>query len=877
MLLAPLLCASSADFLGNSRTAHAAESAIRLSQVEVTGVTVFKADVIENAMEIGPGDLLDRAKVLHTAENIQSLYRSHGYERVLIETRLLPKGVLEIQVKEGNPTRVADVELIPESEPALSGAREAWRRAQRAMMAVTHIQVGDVLDEEKIASMKRVLQDILVTQEYIGARVDEVRVETVDAPASNAGAKGMSAARWVKLRAIVKLGDRVSFGFRGNQVISSSQLTTIVDQQRTLGLGRDFVSVIKARIEEEYRSLGFAQARIEAYTFENPQSDEKHVTYLIFEGKRISIDAVEFDGNSVFSSGELRERFYALAPNMVQRGWYVEKDVQRGAELVVEWMKSRGYLGAKLVTINKSYVPRARADERNTRFKLVIYLYESEQTILQSVQLTGTSVFSQSDIEKMLGIEEGAPLNVFAFSEGLEKLKAAYRAKGYLSISIDHEGTDKLIRYSDENRVANIHLDLHEGTQFRVGKILIEGRRKTEEKVIHRELTLHEGDVLEEPQLAESETSLRKLGIFSVVRITASDDPDSKDRKIVKVQIEEADPGIVAGGPGFRNDLGIRGFSEFGYTNLWGLNHSIFLNAAANRRIDNSFRFAEYQTQAAYTWPWFLGLNLQFRPVLSLSGTQYRNFDAVTAELGLNWEKRIFRHPNLVGLFSYNLERVKQFDAADELDNGFFVIGSVTPALRLDMRDNPLAPTQGLFSQVSLEFADPILLSQRAPSPIGYYRFQTRTDYTIPLIPMMSWFFSVRTGFEKSTVSRAGDDAYGAIPLIKQYALGGVGSLRGFSEQELNARTSAVKGSLSYVNYRTQLDVPISGGLRMGPFLDAANLRVDSFSFGGLRYGSGFGFHYITPVGPVNLDWGFKLNPLPGEDTNQFYFSIGVL
>jgi outer membrane protein assembly complex protein YaeT len=862
----------------NSRPAVAAESAIRLAQVEVTGVTVFQADAIENTMEIGPGDVLDRAKVLRTAENIQSLYRAHGYERVLIDTRLLPKGVLEIRIKEGSPTRISEIDITPETEPVTPGAREAWKKVQRSLMAVSRIQTGDVLDEEKIASMKRALQDILLNQEYIGARVDDVRVETVDAPASQAGAKD-SAARWVRLQVVVKLGDRVTFGFRGNQVLSSSQLTAIVDQQRTLGLGRDFVSVIKSRIEEEYRSLGYAQVSVESYSFESPQTDEKHVTYRIKEGRRVSIDSVEFDGNTVFSSGELRERFYKIAPNMIQRGWYVEKDVQHGAELLVEWIKSKGYLGAKLVTINKSYVSRAREDERNTRVKLVIYLYESDQTLVQSIQLTGATVFSQGDIEKMLGLKEGSPLNVFAFSEGLEKLKVAYRKKGYLSIGIDNEGTDKLIRYSDENRIANVHLDLHEGAQFKVSKILIEGRKKTEEKIIHRELTLHEGEVLEEPRLAESETALRKLGIFSIVKVTAQDDPDAKDRKIVKVQLEEADPGIIAGGPGFRNDLGIRGFTEFGYTNLWGINHSVFLNASANRRIDHTFRFTEYQAQASYGWPWFMGWNVNFRPALSFSGTEYRNFDAVTAELGLNWEKKLLRSPNLTALFSYNLERVHQFNAPKErdIDNGFFTIGSLTPAMRLDMRDNPLAPTSGLFSQFSFEYADPTLLSQRAPSPIGYYRFQTRTDYTFPLAPMMSLFMSIRTGFEKSTVSREGLDAYGSIPLIKQFALGGVGSLRGFSEQELNTQNTAIKGSLSYVNYRTQLDIPISGGLRVGPFLDAANLRVDSFSFGGLRYGSGFGFHYLTPVGPVNLDWGFKLNPLPGEDTNQFYFSIGVL
>jgi outer membrane protein insertion porin family len=887
LLATPILCAASTGVLSGlllssltmtSRPAAAAESSIRLTQVEVTGVTVFQAEAIENTMEIGPGDLLDRGKVLRTAENIQSLYRSHGYEQVLIDTRLLPKGILEIRVKEGAPTRIAEVEITPDTEPTTRGARESWKKVQHSLMTVSRIQTGDIFEQDKVTSMKRMLQDILVSEEYIGARVDDVQVETVDAPASYAGAKD-SAARWIKLRAVVKLGDRVSFGFRGNQLLSSSQLMAIVDQQRTLGLGRDFVSVIKARIEDEYRSLGYAQVSVEAYSFESPQTDEKHVTYRVKEGRRVSIDSVEFDGNNVFSSSELKERFFAVAPNMVQRGWYVESDVQHGAELLIEWMKSKGYLGAKLVTINKSYVPRVREDERNTRVKLVIYLYESEQTTVQSIQLTGASVFSQNDIEKMLGLKEAAPLNVFAFSEGLEKLKAAYRKKGYLSISIDNEGTDKLIRYSDENRIANVHLDLHEGNQYKVSKILIEGRKKTEEKVIQRELTLHEGDVLEEPRLAESETALRKLGIFSVVKVTALDDPDAKDHKIVKVQLDEADPGIIAGGPGFRNDLGIRGFTEFGYTNLWGLNHSVFLNASANRRIDHTFRFTEYQAQASYSWPWFLGWDVNFRPALSFSGTEYNNFDAVTAELGLNWEKKLFRAPNLSALFSYNLERVHQFNAPliREIDNGYFLIGSVTPALRLDMRDNPLAPTNGLFSQISFEYADLTLLSQRAPSPIGYFRFQTRTDYTLPLAPMMSLFMSVRTGFEKSTVARSGDDAYGAIPVIKQFALGGVSSLRGFGEQELNSQNTVIKGSLSYVNYRTQLDVPISGGLRVGPFLDAANLRIDSFSFGGLRYGSGFGFHYLTPVGPVNLDWGFKLNPLPGEDTNQFYFSIGVL
>jgi outer membrane protein insertion porin family len=79
------------------------------------------------------------------------------------------------------------------------------------------------------------------------------------------------------------------------------------------------------------------------------------------------------------------------------------------------------------------------------------------------------------------------------------------------------------------------------------------------------------------------------------------------------------------------------------------------------------------------------------------------------------------------------------------------------------------------------------------------------------------------------------------------------------------------------VNYRSELSFPFTGALRIVPFLDAANLLVDDYSLGNLRYGAGAGLHYLSPVGPVNFDWGFKLRALAGEDAYRFYFSIGVL
>lgn len=215
------------------------------------------------------------------------------------------------------------------------------------------------------------------------------------------------------------------------------------------------------------------------------------------------------------------------------------------------------------------------------------------------------------------------------------------------------------------------------------------------------------------------------------------------------------------------------------------------------------------------------------------------------------------------------------------------------PGLRLDTRDNALSPSTGWYATVNWEIASPWLLSQTDPFPIAYSRIQGRIDRIIPLgSGGVSWFLSYRAGYEISLEPPIpGVTNSGAIPLIKQFALGGVSSLRGYSEQELNAYNFSINGSLSYSNYRTQVDFPLVGSLRVGPFVDAANLLVDNHSIGefffdSLEFGAGFGIHYLTPVGPINLDVGFRLsppsatdNPLPGTPTgpSQFYFSIGLI
>lgn len=870
---------------------------VRIDRIEFTGVTLFEQSALESILEIGVGDFLERVKIRRTQENLQSLYQMRGYEEVQVRSDFIRsqgeadslENVLKFSITEGRPSRISSVQLVPQN---IKGEKfqKFWNKIEPALVNLTELGPGKIFDQEKIAASKRSIQDYLASAEFVGVKVNEVRLKTGEPPLQESST--LPTARWIDLEFLIELGDRVTFGFRGNTVLSRSMLDDLIEERRTLGFGQDYVGAIKNRIEEEYRNMAYAFVKVTPFTFEHFNQQERHVTYEIQEGPKTTMDALDFDGNVIFSNADLQKEFFDLAPPLLKRKYYAEKEFEKTVELLIEWLKSQGYLSAKLITVSRIAIPKKNA------FRFVIYLYEGDQTTVEQINFKGVRAFSVEEVLSILGIQKKYPLNLFAFNEGIETFKSAYRAKGYLEMVILNEDQETVIQYSNENRSASVFIEVEEGFQYRVSRINIEGLTKTREEVVQRELTLLPDEIIEEHKLFESEARLRKLGIFSSVSIRIEEDSSRQGYKIIRIVLQEGTPGLIAGGIGFRNDLGFRVFGQTAYSNLWRRNHTLLFNANLNRRFDDRFCanedkfgvrhggacFLEYVAELGYVWPWFAFGDTTFGPKLTVENTQFLILDAFRISFLTSLERKLLKTTNLIGGLAYQLERTEQYNAQAKIDNQKHVIGALIPSLRLDLRDNSLAPTKGIFSSVSFEFASPVLLSQGGEFPISYTRFQWRTDGFVPLGKGITWFLSFRTGYERNLVttpepiSEADEIARRfAIPLIKQFTLGGVGSVRGFGEQKINKEELAIRGTLSYVNYRTQVDFPFAGALKFGPFLDAANLLDNRFSFGNLRYGAGFGFHYASPIGPVNFDLGFNLFPQENESPSEFHFSIGVI
>jgi len=71
---------------------------------------------------------------------------------------------------------------------------------------------------------------------------------------------------------------------------------------------------------------------------------------------------------------------------------------------------------------------------------------------------------------------------------------------------------------------------------------------------------------------------------------------------------------------------------------------------------------------------------------------------------------------------------------------------------------------------------------------------------------------------------------------------------------------TAPLGGRSLFILNAEYRFPIAGPIGAQLFVDAGNTFANTIRFGDLKYGVGTGLRYLSPVGPVRFDLGYKLH-----------------
>jgi outer membrane protein insertion porin family len=167
----------------------------------------------------------------------------------------------------------------------------------------------------------------------------------------------------------------------------------------------------------------------------------------------------------------------------------------------------------------------------------------------------------------------------------------------------------------------------------------------------------------------------------------------------------------------------------------------------------------------------------------------------------------------------------------------------------------------------------------------GQYHFNLFTADLRHYIPLAERF-SIANRVQFGSIDPLHDEP-GNVPFARKFFLGGSSSIRGWGRYEVSPiGTSGLPiGGNSLLLLNTELRAIVRAPFAAVVFLDAGNVWPDEWSIDlrDLRYAVGAGFRYQTAVGPIRLDIGRQLNPIPGLIVNgasqkrpyRIHFSIG--
>jgi outer membrane protein assembly factor BamA len=201
-----------------------------------------------------------------------------------------------------------------------------------------------------------------------------------------------------------------------------------------------------------------------------------------------------------------------------------------------------------------------------------------------------------------------------------------------------------------------------------------------------------------------------------------------------------------------------------------------------------------------------------------------------------------------------------------------------------DTRDNPLDAHKGMLQSVELDFN-----ATKLGSSVNFAKLIEQSAYYREIFHKIVWANSLRIGLAQPF-------ANSRVPLSEAFFTGGGNTLRGFPldgagpQRQVQVCSSGSSTDCSYIqvpaggneelifNSEARIPVPIKQGLGLVVFYDGGNVfpKVGFHDFTSLYTNNvGLGLRYATPVGPVRIDVGHNLNPVPGIKSTQYFVSIG--
>jgi outer membrane protein insertion porin family len=781
----------------------------RLTEIRVEGDRVLDAGALRRITGLRQGEPLWPSRLERAGRDAALSLAADGYLEARVEpaARPVPGGAQAVfTVRTGPRVRVARLALVgAPSGPAAELEAKLRPRPGRVF---------------RRAEAEAAAEDVRKRLVEVGRWRARVAPEPVYDPAT---------AR-VHLVFRVDPGPRVELDFEGSRPPGGLR----DDVRRLLregGLGSDALEEATERIEEDYRQRGHRAAAVSYREVPRP-GDRLQVVFAVEPGPAATVATVRIDGEEAERAGvDLATR--AGEP-------LTDRLLDQDRRALLRALEDAGYAEARV---------DVEAPEGGGPVPVVFRLRAGPRTVVGSVTVEAAEHPPEAAVQE-LRLRHGRPYRVQDLAHDRNLILAAYRNAGFLEADVTPEVT-----FSADRSEARVVLRVAAGPRTEVDHIVITGLRATREEVVRREMLVREGEPLGLQKVLDSQRRLGSLGLFQRVNV-AEMDPESRERRTLVVEAEEAPSTSVGYGAGYAERDLLRLGAEVARRNLGGFDRtvSVFLRAS----LKGNHRFL-----VNYREPYLFGRKLEMLATAFREEEDRELYDYVRYGSFIQTARRLT--PQWGVILRYSFQEVRPFNIVDpdELDRQFAEITISGPSVSVvnDTRDDPLDPRRGRFLGADL------LLSHETLGGNSFLKTFVQASAYRRLSSRVLMALTGRLGLSRSL---GGADQ--PLPRPERFYAGGDFGLRGFKVD----RVVPTGGNALLVG-GAELRVDLKAALSVAAFSDLGNVYslVRDLDPTELRYTAGLGVRYKSAIGPLRLDWGYKLNRRSGESPSEFHFTVG--
>lgn len=686
----------------------------------------------------------------------------------------------------------------------------------------------------------------------------------------------------------------VSIEVTGNETIKTEDIKEAIGLNRFDILNTKILKTSIDRIKAIYREKGFYEIDVNS-----SQKDTEGGINLIFEIREkteLYIEKIGFDGNKDIMKSSILHRmnnlFTLITPfpkrriyaedllsqmetskrcffGLFNSGAYMEDGLDNDLSRIEQYYADKGYIKARVgrpivdikpdegifITIPIEPGPLYYIGDVDVSGDLILPKRIKWDLLDRLLYIAGKK--PKKGLLDTISLKKGDLMSKTSVHAAIERVRDVYMDKAYANVRIapvTKEATDNTI---------DIEFRIKKGSPVDIDMIYIRGNTKTRDKVIRREIKLDEGDLFSSTDLKSSRARLDRLGYFSSVNIEPV--PKDEDSVSLLVDVEEQMTGAFQFGIAYSTVDKLIGNVQLSENNLLGL------GLKAKLGVEYGGQKKSYTVDLEDPWIFDRNISLGTRLYNTERELTYYTKESRGGNIRLSYPLvEEVRH-----YIAYSYEDVlpltdidssyREVLSEDTIDGG--ITSSITNTIYRKTTNDYFRPTRGSDSNLSFEYA----------GLGGDYHFTRVTAHIAQFFPVYKDSVALMIKLRWGTINGAMGDE---IPDYELFTLGGLNSIRGFKYGEVGPMDNYgnVIGGRKEVIANTELTFPIGKvpGLYGVFFLDQGNAYGKHIDLNNIKRSYGAGIRWVTPMGPLRLEYGRVIDPKPYESESRWDFSIGT-